>query len=123
LKKIERHGRSDTGAHSGAQVEIWTQDEARLGLQPIIRRVWARHQHRPLARCSYKRQSLYLYAFVHPASGQTEWLIVPGVCMDVMSLILPKFAQAVGANARTQIVLVYVQVFYIRSAHFPSILT
>jgi transposase len=93
-------------AHPSAQVQTWAQDEARLGLQPIIRRVWTRHKHRPLARCSYKRKWLYLYAFVHPESGQTEWLILPRVRTDVMSLVLAEFASLVGASATKQIVLV-----------------
>jgi len=33
LEKLE-------GAHPEAKAELWTFDEARLGLKPVIRRVW-----------------------------------------------------------------------------------
>ena len=31
-------------------IELWAQDEARIGLVPIVRRVWAHRGERPLAR-------------------------------------------------------------------------
>jgi len=30
-------------AHPHAQVEVWAMDEHRVGLKPVIRRVWARN--------------------------------------------------------------------------------
>ena len=51
-KLTKRPGRSSKGgleravswisaAHPDASVEVWCQDEARLGLMPVVRRVWA----------------------------------------------------------------------------------
>jgi hypothetical protein len=38
-------------AHPEAEeVELWAEDEARLGLKPVIRRVWAPVGERPIAR-------------------------------------------------------------------------
>jgi Winged helix-turn helix len=37
-------------AHPQARVALWCMDEHRVGLKPIIRRVWARKGHRPLVR-------------------------------------------------------------------------
>jgi hypothetical protein len=38
-------------AHPEAErVEIWAQDEARLGLKPVMRRVWAPVGERPTSR-------------------------------------------------------------------------
>jgi hypothetical protein len=37
-------------AHPEAQVELWTGDEIRLGLKPLIRRVWAPNARRPTAK-------------------------------------------------------------------------
>jgi DDE superfamily endonuclease len=92
--------------HPDAHVEVWAQDEARLGLQPIIRRVWVRHKVRALAHCTYKRKWLYLYSFVHPASGRSEWLILPRVRTDVMSMVLAEFARLAGVSESKQIVVV-----------------
>lgn len=48
----------------------------------------------------------FQYAFVHPASGQTEWLLLPTVNVNVFTLALQHFAQVVGATKQKQIVLV-----------------
>jgi transposase len=94
-------------AHSQAKVEVWAQDEARLGLQPIIRRVWTPRGQRPIAVCTHKRKWLYVYSFVHPASGRSEWMLLPVVRTAVMNVALAEFAQAVGAGRHKQIVLVW----------------
>jgi len=90
----------------GASVEVWGQDEARLGLKPIIRRVWTVDDERPLARTWHKYEWLYVYAFVHPSSGRTHWLILPSVDTEVMSLALEEFAREVGAGVKKRILLV-----------------
>jgi len=36
-------------AHPESSVEVWCQDEARLGLIPIVRRVWSPVGERPVA--------------------------------------------------------------------------
>jgi len=37
-------------AHPGVEVELWAEEEARLGLKPVIRRVWSPVGQRPTAR-------------------------------------------------------------------------
>ncbi len=49
-------------------------DEHRLGLKPVLRRVWARRGHRPQVVVRPRYERLYLYGFVHPRSGRTWWL-------------------------------------------------
>jgi hypothetical protein len=85
---------------------VWAEDEARLGLKPILRRVWAKRGQRPLAVVEPRYEWLYTYGFVQPATGQSEWLILPTVRTEVMSSALAPFAPAVGAGATKQIVLV-----------------
>jgi hypothetical protein len=43
LEELER-------AHPEAEIQLWAEDEARLGLKPVIRRVWAPVGKRPVAR-------------------------------------------------------------------------
>ena len=50
-------------------VEAWAFDEHRLGLKPIIRRIWAPKGQRPKARARPRYQWLYLYAYVQPQTG------------------------------------------------------
>ncbi|ABW32851.1 transposase, orfB, putative (plasmid) [Acaryochloris marina MBIC11017] len=65
--------------YPNAQVEVWSFDEHRLGLKPIIRKIWAPVGQRPIAEVDHRYEWTYLYGFVHPATGDTEWLILPRV--------------------------------------------
>ncbi len=72
---------------------MWAEDEARLGLKPIVRRVWALKGRRPTAHGRTKYQWLYISGFVHPASGKNLELILPAANTDSMALALAEFAR------------------------------
>jgi DDE superfamily endonuclease len=93
-------------AHPGAEVELWAEDEARLGLKPVTRRVWAPVGKRPVARFKRGYKWTYLYGFVHPQSGKVFWLILPTVNTELFSLALEAFAKEVGAGEDKHVVLV-----------------
>jgi transposase len=81
-------------AYPTAKVELWCEDEHRLGLKPIIRKVHQRYEWS------------YLYAFAHPKSGEVHWLILPRVNAEIFSLALEHFAREVGASTKKRIILV-----------------
>jgi hypothetical protein len=87
-------------------VELWATDEHRIGLKPLLRRVWTLPGQRPLAPVAPRYQWRYLVAFVHPTSGHTVWHLASGVSADHFSVELAAFAAAVGASPTKQIVLV-----------------
>jgi len=89
-----------------AEVELWAQDEARLGLKPVMRRVWAPVGERPAARFKRGYKWTYLYGFVRPESGEVYWLILPSVNMELFSLALGEFAKEVGAGEDKHVLLV-----------------
>jgi len=60
-----------------AEVSVWSQDEHRIGLQPVMRRVWTKQDFQPQAIVNWKREWSWLYAFVEPQTGQTYWWILP----------------------------------------------
>jgi DDE superfamily endonuclease len=94
-------------AHPGKAVELWAEDEARLGLKPIARRVWALKGRRPTAHGRTKYQWLYVYGFVHPASGRNLERILPAANTDWMARALEEFARwADPAGQRLLVVLV-----------------
>jgi transposase len=93
-------------AYPHAQVELWAMDEHRIGLKPVIRRVWAHKGHRPVIRVQQRYEWLYVYGFAHPESGMSQWLLLPSVNVEVFNIALAHFAQAVGAGADRCIVLV-----------------
>jgi transposase len=92
--------------HPDVPVELWAGDEHRLGLKPILRRVWARRGQQPIAVVCHRYQWLYLYGFVHPQTGATQWFLLPSVRIDIFSLVLAAFAQAVGAGPDKLVLLV-----------------
>ncbi len=84
------------------------EDEARLGLKPVVRRVWVRRgkHHRPVcsgAAAAY--QWLCFFGFVRPKTGATEWFTVPGVstqAMDAVDWVRPRG----GCEQRNRVLLV-----------------
>lgn len=93
-------------AHPDAELEVWAQDEARIGLKPLLRRVWALRGDRPLAVQNPRYKWLYVFGFVRPDTGRMFSLLMPTVNTQVMSICLEHFAQEVGACRRKRVVLV-----------------
>src|SRR3954463_7933763 len=77
----------------GRAVELGAEDEARLGLRPIARRVWAVKGRRPTANGRTKDRWRDVYGFVHPPSGRNLELILPAADTDWMGLALEEFAR------------------------------
>ena len=103
-------------AHSSSQVELWAMDEHRIGLKPIVRRMWCKRGRRPIITVQHRYKWMYEYGFVCPSSGQTFWLLLPHVSITAYSLALAEFARAVGAGPDKQVALVLDQAGWHRSA-------
>jgi transposase len=99
VKQIQR-------AHPQAAVELWCMDEHRIGLKPVLRRVWARKGQRPIVRVQHRYQWMYVYGFACPELGVTHWLLLPTVSIEVFAIALVHFARAVGAGPDRRIILV-----------------
>jgi transposase len=93
-------------AHPAATVALWAEDEHRLGLLPVRRRVWAPRGQRPVAAVERHYEWLYVYAFVRPASGQSWWCLLPRVTTEAMALALATFARDEGIDADHRAVVV-----------------
>lgn len=91
--------------HPDADVEVWTMDEHRLGLKPVLRKVWAPSGEQPIAPVNWRYQWLWLYGFVHPESGETYWWILPYVRTDIFNLVLADFAKHFEVGKHKQILL------------------
>lgn len=91
--------------NSDKKVEIWTEDEARLGLQPTIRRTWSPKGKRFIAGQVRKYQWIYTYAFVHPLTGKSFWLILPTVNTKIMNIALKEFSDYVNPEKEKKILL------------------
>jgi transposase len=87
-------------------VELWATDEHRIGLKPILHKVWCFDGERPLAPVEHRYQWRYLVGFVHPASGRTIFHLASTVNIPLFEVELAAFARQVGAGPHKQIVLV-----------------
>lgn len=85
-----------------ADVEIWCEDEHRIGLQPVMRRVWVEAGEVPIATVNWKREWLWLYAFVQPQTGETYWWLLPYVNTELFNQVIKDFAEhfQVGKDKR-----------------------
>src|SRR5260221_14173789 len=65
LKKLPEEVEKLHQAYPEASIELWSQDEHRIGLKPILRRVWARKGTRVRAVVRPRYQWMYLYVRYH----------------------------------------------------------
>jgi transposase len=89
-----------------AQLEVWFFDEHRVGLKPILKKVWSPIGRRPTAVVQHQYEWLYVYGFVEPKTGKTLWYLIPRVNIQWMNLVLATFAIEAGANHNKIILLV-----------------
>jgi transposase len=106
LKKLPEEVDQLRQAHPEAAIELWSGDEHRLGLKPILRRVWAKKGSKVTAVVKPRYQWMYLYGCVQPHSGQTSWLLMPTVNVEIFSLALSAFAQEQGVGPGKHLALV-----------------
>ena len=105
-KKVAEVVAQEAQAHPGVPVETFATDEHRLGLKPVVRRVWAPVGVRPIAPGHHRFEWLYVTAFVSPATGECFWYISNGVSKPFSEALLATFAEEARAGRDRIIVLV-----------------
>jgi transposase len=93
-------------ANPGKAVEVWAEDEARLGLKPITRRVWCLRGCRPSSCGQTKYEWLYVYGFARPKTGETFTVLLPRVKAERMAEALAAFAAHADPGGTKVLVLV-----------------
>jgi hypothetical protein len=89
----------------GKPLEIWFQDEARIGQQGTLTRVWAKRGTRPRAPRDQRYQRAYLFGAVCPQRRAAAALVMPTANAEVMSLHLAEIARNVAPGAHAALVL------------------
>ena len=84
---------------SGKPVEVWFQDEARVGQQGTLTRIWARRGSRPRAPRDRRFTWAYLFGAVCPARGVGAALVLPTVNTEGMTMHLAEIGKCVTAGA------------------------
>lgn len=83
--------------------EVWAMDEHRVGLKPILGKVWSLRGQRPTVIVQPRYQWLYVYAFVQPTTGRSFYVLLPTVNKAAFHVALREFATCVQATQDTQI--------------------
>ena len=81
--------------HQGeAEVEVWFFDVSeasrrvhRVGLKPILSKLWPPIGERPLGIVNHRYEWLYVYGFVNPKTGETHWYLIPRVNVSWFNLV------------------------------------
>lgn len=91
-KNLRRRVRRLRAANPDKAVEVWAEDECRLGPKPTTRRVWAPRGCRPRCGGRTRFDWLYVYGFTRPSTGHTFARLVRRVNADRMADVLAAFA-------------------------------
>ena len=89
----------------GKPLEVWFQDEARVGQQGTLTRKWARRGTRPRAPRDTRYKWSYIFGAACPARGTAAGLILPYVNAEAMGLHLNEIAKAVAHGAHAMLIV------------------
>ena len=89
----------------GKPVEIWFQDEARIGQKNGIVRQWARRGTRPRQPADQRYKSAYLFGAICPARGTGAALALPFADTEAMQLHLDEISRHVAPGAHAVLLL------------------
>ena len=90
---------------AGRPIEVWRQDEARVGQQGTPAYVWTERGSRPTAPRNLRCEWAYLFGAVCPARGIGAGLVLPYASADMMSLHLSGISRQVAPSAHALVVL------------------
>ena len=91
---------------AGRSVEIWFQDEARVGQQGTLTRIWAKRGTRPCIRRDLTvHLGLICLVPVCPARGTGAALVMPTVSVEAMNKHLAEISQCVSVSAIALLIL------------------
>jgi transposase len=79
---------------SGSTVRIWVQDEGRYGLHSVMRRCWGLRGHRIIKPAQKKYQWGYLFGALEVVDGQSVFLFLPTVSLEMTHVFLSHIAQS-----------------------------
>lgn len=90
---------------NGKPIEVWFQDEARIGQKGTLTRIWARIGSRPRAPRDTRYESAYLFGAVCPERAVGAALVMPYADSEAMNLHLQEIGRAVTPGAHAILVL------------------
>jgi DDE superfamily endonuclease len=92
-------------AHRDKPLEIWFQDEARIGQKGTLTRVWARIGSRPRAPRDSRYEWAYIFGAICPERATGVGLVLSYANCEAMNLHLAEIGRAVRPGAHGVLVL------------------
>ncbi len=89
----------------GTPVELWWQDEARIGQQTKLTRRWAARGTRPSAPRDQRRSSAWIFGAICPAEGKAAGIVMPACNSEAMGMHLEEIAFHVAPGAHAVVIL------------------
>ena len=87
------------------QIEIWWQDEARIGQKNGRTRIWARRGTRPTQPEDQRYKNAYIFGAICPAKGKGAALVLPRADTEAMQLHLIEISKNVARNAHAAVLM------------------
>jgi putative transposase len=86
-------------------IEIWFQDEARLGQKNGRTRIWARTGTRPRLSADQRYRNAYLFGAICPRRGKGAALMLPFANTPAMQMHLDEISRNVAATAHAVVLM------------------
>ena len=87
------------------RVDIWLQNEARIGEQNTTTHLWAPTGSRPRAVKQQQFEYAYLFEYVCITNGMTQAIIVPYVNKDILKVHLEQISKATPVDRQAVIIM------------------
>ena len=98
-------GKIRAGLPAGTHIELWWQDEARVGQKNKITRRWARRGTRPSAPRDQRTKSAYIFGAICPGRGVGAAIVLPRCNTQAMQSHLDEIASQVTPGAHAVLIL------------------
>ncbi len=97
--------RIKAGLAAGVEIEVWWQDEARIGQKNKIIRRWARRGTRPSAPHDQRTKWAYIFGAICPREGKGAGLVMPWCDTGAMAEHLKEISVNVAPGAHAVLIL------------------
>lgn len=91
--------------HPDEDVQLWFQDEARVGQKGRNTRIWYEKGIRPTALTDKRFKSTYIYGAVRPGSDDAFALVLPRADTAMMQIFLDAFSATIKPNVHAILVM------------------
>ena len=92
-------------AHPGKRIELWFQDEARIGQKNKLTRRWAKRGTRPRAPHDQRTAWVYIFGAICPAEGKGAGIVMPFCDTPAMQEHLGEISATVASDAHAVLLL------------------